>query len=70
MNKGFVMENIIKCPSCKGKGHVFDSFTLLNPVFWPFGFFETNNKNGCTREQCPQCKGSGFIKVKPHEDME
>ena len=55
---------IIKCPSCKGKGHVYDACTLLCPIFgWFMGPFETDNPRGFTRETCGQCSGKGFIKV-------
>jgi len=53
-------EKRIICPSCKGKGHVFDAASI-------FGFtiivalFERNDANGLTRNVCGQCKGSGFI---------
>lgn len=61
-----LMQNgdIIKCPSCKGKGHVYDACTLLLPIFgWIMAPFERNNPDGFTRQMCLQCDGTGFIKV-------
>lgn len=54
---------MITCPSCKGKGHVYDAIIgLLCPVFgWLLSAFERNNPEGFTREKCTQCKGKGFI---------
>ena len=59
MNKN----DIIICPSCGGKGHVFDGIALLTIIGIFTALFERNNPDGLTREQCNQCKGRGFIKV-------
>jgi len=55
---------VIKCPNCDGKGHIFDSTTLLVPVFLVFGLFETSDKDGITRKECPDCKGEGYKLIK------
>lgn len=55
------MENRVQCPSCKGKGHIFDSYSLFFPVYWIMALFEAKNANGDTRKTCGQCNGTGFI---------
>lgn len=54
----------VTCPSCKGKGHVFDSLSLLFPIFgWLSAIFERNNPSGMSRERCVQCDGYGYIEI-------
>lgn len=56
------MNHPIICPSCGGKGHVFNALTLLViPFGMIMGPFERNNPEGFTREECGQCGGTGFI---------
>lgn len=62
------MDDIILCPSCKGKGHVFFAISLLVlGIGFLLGPFERNNPNGITREECRQCRGAGYIKSKAKE---
>lgn len=51
----------VTCPNCNGKGHVFDSASLLFPVFWVFAAFEQNDESGVTRQRCPTCRGAGQV---------
>lgn len=44
-------EDVIFCPCCKGKGHVFFALLLINPITWLLAPFERNDINGLTR--CP-----------------
>ncbi|MDP3710675.1 MAG: hypothetical protein Q8R29_03055 [bacterium] len=57
------MNKLVLCPSCKGKGHVYEAMTLLIPFWgWILAPFERNNPNGVTRMRCEQCGGTGYIK--------
>ena len=49
------------CPSCKGKGHVFEAVTLFCVLLWVVAPFERNNSEGITRRECGQCDGKGWI---------
>lgn len=49
------------CPSCKGKGHVFEAASLLLLINIFLAPFERNNPNGMTREECFQCRGNGYV---------
>lgn len=51
----------VKCPSCKGKGHVLDAVVLLNPILALLAIGERNDRYGMTRNRCGQCKGKGFV---------
>jgi len=60
-------DNIVKCLSCGGKGHVLYgpalAASLLVPVIgWVIAFGDRNNRDGITRRKCRQCKGTGFIR--------
>ena len=56
---------MVICPSCKGKGHVFDPCSLLVFGFgWLDAIFGRNNPNAMSREECWQCKGKGFLNIK------
>lgn len=58
------MRDWFKCPSCNGKGHVFDSMFLWVPVVgWLHGWFERNDADGISRDKCGQCNGKGFVSV-------
>lgn len=58
-----------KCPTCKGKGHVFWAPALLNVVGRIFYPFETNDPDGVSRAPCKQCLGRGFIAVDLNQTM-
>ena len=60
------MENneIVECPSCKGKGRVLSVAAFLNPIAW--FFFAPPDSQGM-RETCRRCYGKGFIKVEAYE---
>lgn len=50
------------CPTCKGKGHVYDpASAMVAVVGWILAFMETNDPNGLTREWCRQCSGKGYV---------
>lgn len=49
------------CPSCNGKGHVYDAVSLLCVLFWVIAPFERNDPNGLSRDPCGQCKGKGYV---------
>ncbi len=52
------------CPNCKGKGHIFDSLSLLIVgVGWLMAPFETNDPRGLTRRECEFCDGTGKVLV-------
>ena len=58
----------ILCPSCKGKGHVFDPTILwVAGIGWLDAIFGRNNPDSLSREECGQCGGRGFIKL-PESD--
>jgi DnaJ-class molecular chaperone len=52
----------ILCPTCKGKGKVFDKMSLLLtvglPMVWIAGADELTHK------ECPQCEGECVITIK------
>jgi len=53
-----------ECKNCKGKGHVFDSISVLCPFLWPVAIFEQNDKGGITRRICEHCEGAGYLYIK------
>lgn len=54
----------ITCPSCSGKGHVFDPCCLLLVGFgWLDAIFGRNNPDAMSREICSQCDGKGYVKI-------
>lgn len=58
----------IKCPDCKGKGHLFDPVSLFVPfISWIMVFFEINNPHGFTRQTCRTCYGKRYIKLDDYE---
>ena len=62
---------LIKCLSCKGKGHVlYGGFSLLIPLVWIVAILERNNPRGETRMPCAQCMGTGFIRPQACTDDE
>lgn len=59
------MTKVFKCPDCKGKGHIFEAASLLNPVrLLLYGFGDMHDKDGETRKECAKCEGEGFILIK------
>lgn len=51
----------IECKNCKGKGHIFNAISILNPIMWCMAPFETNDKAGLTRDICSHCNGNGYF---------
>ena len=45
----------ITCPTCKGKGKVFDHVAGIMTLGFAYLF---------GKETCPQCYGKGYIKIK------
>lgn len=51
----------MRCPTCKGKGHVYRPLTMLCILTLFIAPFERNDPDGFTRKECPQCDGECFI---------
>lgn len=50
------------CPSCKGKGHVFDPTCLAIAIWgWLDAITGRNNPDAISREKCGQCGGKGRL---------
>jgi DnaJ-class molecular chaperone len=53
----------VRCPTCKGKGHVLSGAIALFPPLWIVALFERNDEDGVSREMCGRCEGDGYISI-------
>ena len=53
----------IKCPNCKGEGHVLGGAGCF-PIFGQLlALVERNDKDRFTRNKCSHCEGEGLVNV-------